>query len=72
VPLHVQAKKTITGLLMSNIYIGICHPKALTITQLWSYDMFEVLLIVSINNGVAVRGIVHFHLLSDSSPYWLA
>jgi hypothetical protein len=70
--LHVQAKKTFTGLLMSKIYIRICHPKALTITRLSSYDMFEVLLIGSINNSVAVRGIVHFHLLSNSSPYRLA
>jgi len=34
--------------------------------------MFEVLLIVRINNSVGLEGIGNFPLLRDAFPYWLA
>jgi hypothetical protein len=71
-PLHVHAQAIVPTYFMSIIYIGLCRPKALTLTQLWSYKMFQVLLIVRINNSVGLRGIVNYHLLHDTSQYGLA
>jgi hypothetical protein len=34
--------------------------------------MFEVLLIVKINQSVGLQGILNFRLLRDAVPYWLA
>jgi len=68
----MHAEDIIPTFLTSNIYIGICLPKALTLTPLQSYEMFEVLLIVRINKSVGLRGILNFRLLRDAFPYWLA
>jgi hypothetical protein len=35
------------------------------------YEMFEVLLIVRINNSMGLQGILNFHLLRDAFPYQL-
>jgi hypothetical protein len=53
--LHMHAQAIIRTLLTWNINIGLCLPKALTLTRLQSYDMFEVLLIVRINNSVGLQ-----------------
>jgi len=58
-PLHMHTGDIIPTFLTSNIYIGICLPKALALTRLWSYEMFEVLLIVRINKIVGLRGICY-------------
>jgi len=71
-PLHMHAQAIVPTFLMSNIYIGLCIPKALTLTRLRSYEMFEVLLIVIINKSVGLRGILNFRLLRDAFPYRLA
>jgi len=68
----MHAKKIIPRFLTSNIYIGLCLPKALTLTHLWSYKMFEVLLTVRINTSVGLQEILNFPLLSDAFPYQLA
>jgi hypothetical protein len=46
--LHINAEELIPTILMSDIYVGICLPKALTLTRLQSYEIFELLLIVQI------------------------
>jgi len=71
-PLHMDAEDIIPTFSTSNIYIGLCLPKALTLIQLRLYEMFEVLLIVRINKSVGLRGIRNFHLLRDVFPYRLA
>jgi len=71
-PLHMHAQAIVPTFLMSNIYIGLCIPKALTLTRLRLYEMFEVLLIVRINRSVGLRGILNFRLLGDAFPYRLA
>jgi hypothetical protein len=68
----MHAEEIIPTFLTSNIYIGICLAKALTLTQLQSYEMFEVLLIVRINKSVGHQGIINFRLLRDAFPYRLA
>jgi hypothetical protein len=35
-PLRMEAQAIVPTFLMSNIYIGLCIPKALTLTRLWS------------------------------------
>jgi hypothetical protein len=57
--------------LTSNIYIEVCFPKALALTQLWSYEMLKVLLIGRINNSVGIRRILNFRMLCDAFPYRL-
>jgi hypothetical protein len=71
-PLHIHAKIIIPTFSTSNIYIGLFLPKALTLTRHQSYQMFEVLLIVRINNSVGLWGIHNFRLLRDAFPYRLA
>jgi len=71
-PLHVHAEDIIPTFLTSNIYIGICLPKALTLTRLRSYEMFKVLLIIRISKSVGLRGILNLCLLTDTFPYRLA
>jgi len=71
-PLHMHAQAVVPTFLMSNIYIGRCIPKALTLTRLRSYEMFEVLQIIRINKRVGLRGILNFHLLRVPFPYQLA
>ena len=65
-PLHMHAQAVIPTFLISNIYIGLSLPKAPSLTRLWSYEMFEVLLIVRINKRLGLRGILNFHLPRDS------
>jgi len=71
-PLHMHAEVIIPAFLTSNIYIGICLPKALTMTWLRPHEMFEVLLIIRINKSVGLQGILNFRLLRDAFPYRLA
>jgi len=68
--MHAQA--IIPTFLTWNINIELCLPKALNLTQLQSYEMFEVWLIVRINKSVSLRGILNFRLLRDAFPYRLA
>jgi hypothetical protein len=51
---------------MSNIYIRLCLSKALTLTQLQSYELFRN------NKSVGLRGILSFPLLRDWFLHWLA
>jgi hypothetical protein len=57
---------------MWNINIGLCLPKAFTMTRLQSYKMFEVLLIVRLNKSVGLRGILNLRLPRDAFPSRLA
>jgi hypothetical protein len=68
----MYAEDIVRTILTSNIYIGLCHPKALTLIRLQSYEMFKVLQIVRINKGVGLWGILNFHLLRDVFSYRLA
>jgi len=71
-PLHMHAEEIVPAFLTSNIYIGLCLPKSLTLTRLRSGEMFKVLLIVRINTSVGLRGILNFPLLRYAFPYRLA
>jgi hypothetical protein len=71
-PLHMHAQAIVPTFLKSNIYMGLCIPKLRTLTQLRSYEMFEVLLIVRINKSVGLLGILNFRLLRDAFPDRLA
>jgi len=68
----MHAEGIIPTFLKSNIYIGICLPKTLTLTRLRAYETFEFLLIVTINENVGLRGMLNFCLLRDAFPYRLA
>ena len=68
----MHTKDIIPTFLTANICIGICLPKGLTLTRLWSYEIFEVLLMVRIDESVGVRGIRNFRLLGDAFLYRLA
>jgi hypothetical protein len=70
--LHINVQEINPTFLKLNIYIGLGFPKALTLTVLQAYDMFEVLLIVRINNSVGLQGILNFCRLRDVFPYRLA
>jgi len=70
--LHIQAEDILPTFKTLNIYIGLCLPRALTLTRLRSYKIFEVLLIGWINNSVGRGGILNIHLLRDAFPYPLA
>jgi len=70
-PLHMHAEDIIPTFLTSNIYIRICLPKALTLTRLQSYEMFEDLPIVRITKSVRLRGILNFRQLRDAFQYRL-
>ena len=56
---------------VEHLYLTI-PSQALTLSQLRSYQMFEVFLIVSINNSVGVWAILNFPLLGDVFLYRLA
>jgi hypothetical protein len=71
-PSHMHAHAIVPTFLMSNIYIGLCIPKALTLTRLRSYEIFEFLLIVRINKSMGLWGILNCRGLRDAFPYWLA
>jgi hypothetical protein len=62
-PLHMYGEDIIPTILTSNVYIGICLPKVLTLSRLRSYKMFEVLLIMRIIKRLGLRGILNFRLL---------
>ena len=64
-PLNMNAEAIIPSCSTWNISSGLGHPKALTLTQLRSYEMFEVLRIVRINNSVGLWGILKFRLLRE-------
>jgi len=67
--LRIHAEEIILTFLMLNIYMGLCLPKALTLTQLQLLEMFKVLQIVRINNWVRFQGIPNFALLRDAFLY---
>jgi len=69
--LHIHSEDIIPTFLKSNIYIGIFLPKALSLIQLRSYEMFEILLIVSINKGVGHRWSLNFLLPRNAFLYRL-
>jgi len=71
-PWHMNAQAIIRTVLTSNIYIGLCRPKSINLTQLRSHEMFEVLLIVRINMSLRLRGMLNFRLLRDAFSYRLA
>jgi hypothetical protein len=71
-PLHMDAEEIIPTFLTSNIYISLCLLKALPMTHLRSYKMFDVLLIFRINQAIGLWEILKFHLLSDAFLYPLA
>jgi len=71
-PLHMHAEEIVPALLTSNIYIGLCLPKALTVTRHRSYKTFEVFPIVTIDQSVGLGGILDFPLLGGLFPYRLA
>ena len=71
-PLHLHAEAIICTFITSNIYIGLCFPKALTLTQFSLYKIFEVYLIVRINKSVGLLGNLNFRLLREAFPYRLA
>ena len=58
----MHAEEIIAAFFMSNIYIGLCLPKALTLTWLRSYAMLEVLLIPRNNKRVGLQGVLSFPL----------
>ena len=68
----MHAEEIIPTVLTSNFHIGSFLPKALTLSRLQLYKMFEVLLIVRINKSVGLRGIPNFPLLRDAFLYRLA
>jgi hypothetical protein len=67
----MHAEDIIPAVLTPNIQIGICLPKAFTLSRLWSCEMFQVFLIIRINTSVGLRGILNFPLLGDAFPYRL-
>jgi hypothetical protein len=67
----MEEEDIIPTFLTSNIKIGICLPKALTLTRLRSYEMFKVFLIVRINKSMCLQGILTVRLLRDAFPYRL-
>jgi hypothetical protein len=50
---------------MSNIYIGLCLPKALSLTPLRSYELFRN------NKSISLQGILRFPLQRDGFPHRL-
>jgi hypothetical protein len=59
----MHAEEIIPTDLMLNIYIALCLPKAITLTPLRTYEMFEVLLMLRISQSVGVWGILPFRLI---------
>jgi len=70
--LHMHAQAIHPALLTSTIYIRLCLSKTLTMIRLWSYEMFEVLLIIRIHKSVGVWGILNIRMLGDTFLYRLA
>jgi len=70
-PLHMHTQPIIPTFLMSNICIGRCLPKSLTLTWPRSYKMLEVLPIIRINKSMCDRRILNFCLQRVAFPYRL-
>jgi len=70
--MHMHAEDIIPTVTTSNIHIGWCLLKALTVYCLRSYEMLNVLLIVWINKSAGLCGILNLPQLRDGFPYWLA
>jgi len=70
--LHMHAEKIVPAFLTLNIYIGLCLPKALTLSRLQSYKMFEILRLIGIHKSLGLRGHLHLTLLRDAFPSQLA
>ena len=71
-PLLLHEHAIFPTFVLSKIYIGQCLPKALTLTRLWLYKMFKVLLIARTNKSVRLWEILNLRLQRDVFPYWLA
>jgi hypothetical protein len=65
----MHAEEIIPIFLISNIYVGLCLPTALTLTRLGLYEILEVMLIVRINKSVVLWGILNFPQLRDVFLY---
>jgi hypothetical protein len=61
----MPAEEIIPTVSMSNIYIGLCLPNALTLAQLRSYELFRH------NKRVGLRRILSISLLRDMLPHRL-
>jgi len=68
----MHAEDIIQTFLTSNIYIGLYLVKALTLPRDRFKEIFEVLLVVTMNNSVRLRGILDIPLVGDPYLYWLA
>jgi hypothetical protein len=69
--LHMPAEEIIPTSIISNIYIKLCHPKALTLTQIRSYALFEVALLGITDKNTELQGNLTFRLLRHEFPYRL-
>jgi len=65
----VHAEDIIPTFFTSNIYNGICLPKAFALPRLGPNEIFKVLLIVSINQSVGLQGNLNGRLPRDAVPY---
>jgi len=70
--LQMQVDEIIPTFSTSNIYIGHYLPTELTLPWPQSYEIFEVLLNISINNSIGLRGFLNFCMLIHTFLYWLA
>jgi len=57
-PLHMHGQAILPTFLTSSIYIELCIPTAITMTLLWPYKMFEVLIITINNKSVRLPAIL--------------
>jgi hypothetical protein len=71
-PLSIHTEAIILTFLIWNINIGLCLSLGITLTRLWSYEMFEVLLINRANRRVVRRGILIFRPRRNAILYQLA
>jgi len=70
-PLHMHTEEINSIFLTSNIIIGLCLLKALTLTRLRWYEMFQVVLIIRFIQCVCLRGILNITLLRNAFRYRL-
>jgi len=71
-PFHMHGEELIQTVLTSNIHIGWYLPKALTMSHLRSYEMFEFLLLIRINKSLSLGRILNVPQPRDAFPYRLA
>jgi len=62
----MHAEEILPTFSMSDIYIGLCLPEALTLAQPQLYKLFRNI------NSVGLQGILNYPLLRDAFPYRLA